>query len=197
MKDLKNNKNYSITTILIAINAVMFTMQSLIPKFTDTFIMYPISSSNHHFYQYLTSFFLHDGAIHIVLNMIVLYMFGNLVEQKMKSYKYITIYLLSGILVDVILYAVFRYENLSLGASGAIFSIVVIFSLLYPNEKLWLFFIFPIKAKYIYLLIIIEVLLAIFRMDGDNVGHEAHVIGALLGYLFYLLFNLRKNYYQY
>src|SRR5579862_9680790 len=77
------------------------------------------------------------------------------------------------------------YHTPVVGASGAIFGLLVAFGMLYPNMELFLFFIpIPIKAKYIVPgYILIEIWLGIGQYDGDNVAHFAHLGGALLGFL--------------
>ncbi|HVV55430.1 MAG TPA: rhomboid family intramembrane serine protease, partial [Mucilaginibacter sp.] len=80
------------------------------------------------------------------------------------------------------------------GASGAIFGLLVAFGMLYPNMELLLFFIpIPIKAKYIIPgYIILEIWLGISQYGGDNVAHFAHLGGALLGFVMVKLWHLQR-----
>lgn len=81
------------------------------------------------------------------------------------------------------------------GASGAIFGILIAFGLLYPNAELMiLFFPVPVKAKYIIpVYIVIELFLGVQRYAGDSVAHFAHLGGALIGFLLIKIWGLRRN----
>jgi rhomboid-like protein len=86
------------------------------------------------------------------------------------------------------------YNTPVVGASGAIFGLLVVFGMLYPNMELFLFFIpVPIKAKYIVpVYIVIELWLGIGQYGGDNVAHFAHLGGALLGFIMVKIWRLQK-----
>ena len=90
------------------------------------------------------------------------------------------------------LYAI--YNGPLVGASGAIFGLLVVFGMLYPNMEMYLFFIpIPIKAKYIVPgYILIEIWLGIGQYGGDNVAHFAHLGGALLGFIMVKLWRLQR-----
>lgn len=87
------------------------------------------------------------------------------------------------------------YNAPMVGASGAIFGILIAFGLLYPNAELMiLFFPVPVKAKYIIpVYIVIELFLGVQRYAGDSVAHFAHLGGALIGFLLIKIWGLRRN----
>ncbi|MGN6641095.1 MAG: rhomboid family intramembrane serine protease [Mucilaginibacter sp.] len=86
------------------------------------------------------------------------------------------------------------YNTPVLGASGAIFGILVAFGMLYPNMELFIFFIpIPVKAKYIVpVYILIEIWLGVSQYGGDNVAHFAHLGGALFGFIMIKIWNIRR-----
>ncbi|MBE9584994.1 rhomboid family intramembrane serine protease [Mucilaginibacter sp. JRF] len=87
------------------------------------------------------------------------------------------------------------YHGPMVGASGAIFGVLIAFGLLYPNAELMIMFIpVPVKAKYIIpVYIVIEVFLGVARFAGDSVAHFAHLGGALIGFGLIKLWGLRRN----
>ena len=121
--------------------------------------------------------------------MLALLSFGPFVEKFLGEKKFVTFYLLCGIGSALLHMSLTNNVNIPMvGASGAIFGLATVFSIIHPNEKLYVFFIpIGIKAKYIIsVLIIIEVLLGLFS-TSDGIGHWAHVGGALTGILLYFI----------
>ncbi len=146
-----------------------------------------------HFYiwQLITYQFMHGGFAHIFFNMFALWMFGVEVEYFMGSRKFIYFYLLCGVVAGIfqlVLPPLFG-EALAptIGASGAIFGVLVAFAMLFPDRYIFLYFLIPIKAKY---LIPIFILMELYFADtgGGNIAHLAHLGGALAGFL-YLVFD--------
>ena len=91
------------------------------------------------------------------------------------------------------------YLTPMVGASGAIFGVLVAFAMLYPNLEMYIMFIpVPIKAKYIIpIYIVIELFLGVARFKGDSVAHYAHLGGALIGFILVKLWKNKNNYYDY
>jgi len=155
----------------------------------DYLALYPITSTNFYFYQPITHLFMHGGFAHIFFNMFALLSFGPEVENNLGSRKFLLFYLIMGF------GAAIAQMSLSvgamIGASGAIFGLLVYFTLLNPEAQMGIFFL-PIsfKAKnLLYFFLIVEVVSALFFHDG--VGHFAHLGGALTGYI---LFKLENKY---
>lgn len=91
------------------------------------------------------------------------------------------------------------YTTPMVGASGAIFGLLVAFGMLYPNVEMYIMFIpVPVKAKYIIpVYIIIELFLGVARFQGDSIAHYAHLGGALLGFILVKLWKDKNTYYDY
>lgn len=138
-------------------------------------------------WQLVTYMFLHEGVFHILFNMLALWMFGSTLESDWGTRRFLKYYFLCGVgagLCDIALNAYLGNWNTStLGASGAVFGLLLAFGLLYPNAPI-IFFIFPIKAKYLVMIYGAIALLGVIG-PGNGVSHIAHLGGMVFGY-FYL-----------
>lgn len=156
--------------------------------FYETFALYPPGTPNFEIYQFITYMFLHSGILHIVFNMLALVSFGYITEYHFGRDKFILFYLLSGI-GSTLLHLLLTNSQLPMvGASGAIYGIMVVSALVSPDEKVNIFPI-PIGIKLKYLMSVlfgIEILLGI-SSTTDGVAHFAHIGGGLTGILFYLI----------
>ncbi|WP_461448866.1 rhomboid family intramembrane serine protease [Mucilaginibacter sp.] len=176
-------------------------------------------------WQIITYMFLHAGWEHIFFNMFALFSFGPIVEYSIGSKKFFNLYFICGIgaiLIQLLVQGIqvyhlvghftlpstFQtddagliskikeiYSSPTLGASGAIFGVLIAFGMLYPNMELMIMFIpVPIKAKYIIpVYILIELTLGVGRFGGDNVAHFAHLGGALIAFILIKIWGLGKT----
>jgi len=174
-------------------------------------------------WQPITYMFLHGDEWHIIFNMFALYSFGSIIEYNMGSKRFVMFYFLCGLgglmgqwLVQAVeVYNLIGgltipidinpptaeaarklgevYYSSMVGASGAIFGVLVAFGMLYPNAELMIMFIpVPVKAKYIIpIYIIIELTLGVGQFNGDNVAHFAHLGGAVLGFILIKMWRLQ------
>ena len=139
-----------------------------------------ITSPNFHWYQLITAMFVHGGIFHIFGNMLALLSLGSTVEDTMSTKRFVGYYLLCG-LIGGILQSCFSIGP-AVGASGAIWGIVMMFAFIAPNTQLSLFFLpIGIKAKYLIgFLFMIEVICTLLG-SRDGIGHFAHLGGAITG----------------
>lgn len=164
--------------------------------------------------QLITYMFLHSNAgfSHLFFNMFALWMFGMMVENVWGARRFLTYYLVTGIgagIVHIIyLWIVIASEGYSLsdfagypnlpsvvGASGAIYGVLVAYGYLFPNSYVNIYFFIPVKAKY-FVLILIGIDLVFGFTGSDNVAHFAHLGGALVGFL-WLVLGRYKSYRNY
>ena len=167
-----------------------------------------------------------NGIMHIFGNMFGLWMFGSLLEEYMGPKRFLTFYIISGLGAAVCHLTVLYFENIqltnliqqlpayeqmkyeaglarrlneaTLGASGAVFGCLAAFAYLFPNMPIYLYFLFPIKAKWLVLFYtVFELYAGIRRSAGDNIAHFAHLGGALAGFLFVYFWkkNNRRRFY--
>jgi membrane associated rhomboid family serine protease len=168
-------------------------------------------ASNFHVYQFLTYMFLHGGFTHILFNMFALWMFGSVIERVWGPKKFLFYYIVcgvgAGIMQEMVQYvnyvvqglAAYEYVNMggaqismdsyinmwtTIGASGAVYGILLAFGMIFPNERLFIIpFPFPIKAKWLIVGYIAIELFSALSGPGDGVAHMAHLGGMLFGFL--------------
>lgn len=148
-------------------------------------------------WQFVTYMFLHDvtSFFHLLFNMFILMMCGIPIEQAWGGKKFLIYYFFTGIGAGICIFAMNYFTgNLyvsTLGASGSVFGILLAFGILYPDVEFLLFFIIPIKAKYMVVLYgIVEFVLTIMP-SSDNISHIGHVGGLIFGLIYFLF--MRKH----
>lgn len=134
-------------------------------------------------WQPLTYMFVHGGFFHLLFNMFVLWMFGGEIERMWGSSEFLRYYVLCGLGAAALSFMGF-YDRTVVGASGAVFGILIAFGMLFPNRYIFLWFLIPIKAKYLVGgLAVIEILAGISGRGG-SVAHLAHVGGMVVGFAY-------------
>jgi membrane associated rhomboid family serine protease len=160
------------------------------------FALNPLSSdSSFYFWQLLTYQFMHANLSHIFFNMLMLWMFGIEIEHIMGSKKFLIFYLVCGLgagIFQLILPAFFS-ENVgyTIGASGAVYGVMLAFAIYFPDRYVFLYFLIPIKTKYLMaILVVVE-----FMSVGNQsmIAHFAHIGGVLTG-LIYILLDRRNEF---
>ncbi len=172
---------------IIIINVVIFFVQQFIPLtryFGFTPGSYFSEDFPNGFYKPLTYMFLHGGLMHILFNMLILWMFGTEFERMWGSRRFVRFYLLSGLggaLFSLILD--FNSYVPIIGASGAIFGVMAAYWRYFPERKIYLYFVIPIKIRYAIPGILLIPMLWSFVSPGSNVAYFAHLGGAVIGFL--------------
>jgi membrane associated rhomboid family serine protease len=138
-------------------------------------------------FQLVTYLFLHGGITHILFNMLALWMFGVPLEHDWGTRRFLKYYFYCGIaagVCDVAVNAMLGVWNThTIGASGAIFGLLLAYGVLYPDQTVLMGFLFPIKAKYMVMIYGgIELLLSIGPNSG--VSSVAHLGGMAFGYVY-------------
>lgn len=140
-------------------------------------------------WQFLTHMFLHGGVWHLAINMFMLWMFGRELESIWGEKGFLRYYLVCGIGGGVATY-LFTMNSpvITIGASGAIFGILVAYAVIYPDRMitLLLFFFLPltIKAKHLVMIFAGIELLQCISGAADGIGHFAHLGGGVVGYIY-------------
>jgi len=175
---------------LIIINVIFYVATFYIfntNTMFETFALFYPTNPHFKIWQVVTHMFMHGGLMHIGFNMYALWAFGTPLEQMWGRNKFLFFYFSAGLGAAGI-YTLANYFNqdynaVAVGASGAIYGVLVAFGMAFPNAKLGLiFFPIPIAAKYFIPLLILSDL--IFGFTGNsNIAHFAHVGGALTGFL--------------
>lgn len=171
--------------------------------------------------QLFTYMFMHSGFDHIFFNMFAVWMFGRVLEQVWGPKRFLFYYILCGVgaglvqeLVQYIHYVteLSAYDSVNIGgtiipmkeylnymttvgASGAVYAILLAFGMLFPNNSIFIFPLpFPIKAKYFVIgYAVIELILGISNNAGDNVAHFAHLGGMIFGFILIMYWKKKNN----
>lgn len=200
---------------LIIINILVFVFSQLQPQLFYGYLAgYFVLSEQFLPWQIVTHMFMHGGLLHIFVNMYALFLFGTALERVWGSKNFLIYYMFCGIGAFFLHEFVFYYElsgfarergvalsqiDLSghyvVGASGAVFGILLGFGLLFPNTELMLLFPpIPIKAKWFVMIYgALEIYLAIQNRPGDQVAHFAHIGGMLFGYILIKIWQKRRD----
>lgn len=136
-------------------------------------------------WQPVTYLFIHGDFLHLLFNMLALWMFGRTLEGTWGTRRFLNYYFICGVSAGlcVVLANILLGESArTIGASGSIFGLLLAFGVLFPRATV-IFFIFPIEARW---LVIIYAAIAFFGMMGpqQGVSHVAHLGGMLFGYLY-------------
>jgi membrane associated rhomboid family serine protease len=138
-------------------------------------------------WQLVTYMFMHGGFLHLFFNMLALWMFGMELENSWGSRKFLIFYMLCGIgagVANMIVSIPLELTAPTVGASGAVFGIMIAFAMLFPDRPIYLYFLFPVRAKYLIAVWIgLELLLGVTG-SSDGVAHFAHLGGAAVGFLY-------------
>ena len=180
---------------LIALNVVFFLFTQGSDRMGLLLAFQPRLVLRLEVWRLVTYMFVHGSFVHLLFNMWGLYLFGRLLEGELGSWRFLILYFVSGI-IGALLWSVFNFNRnaILIGASGAIFGVVVATAMAFPDMRIMLLIPpIPMKLKtFCWVYIIIEVLEALF--STSSVAHLAHLGGALGGFLFINSLKNRNRY---
>jgi rhomboid family protein len=215
---------------LVILNALIFFAQltfenSGTVRLENMFALHDVHSVFFRPHQLITYMFMHGSWMHIIFNMLAVWMFGSQLENFWGSKRFLIFYMATGIGAgllhlgilyfqmepvmdafnmidpaqqqDLLINPMFKPNIATVGASGAVFGCLAAYGYLFPNNIILVYF-FPVKAKFLVIgYAAMELYLGIQNSAGDNVAHWAHLGGALVGIILVLLWNKtnRKQFY--
>ena len=187
-------KNLLIINLIAFIATYVFQLRGI--DLADIGGLHFFMASNFQLYQLVTYLFLHASFMHILSNMFGLWMFGCVIENVWGPKKFLFYYITCGIgagLLQETFGSVLTYGAqyasalnawTTIGASGAVYAVILAFGMTFPNERLFIIpFPFPIKAKWFVLGYVAIEFFSALGSSGDGVAHTAHLGGMLFGYL--------------
>lgn len=205
---------------LLILNIGLFFLTSILSEdfWLQTFAFFnpiligneDLLNPNFKIWQPLTYMFFHGGFSHLLGNMFALFIFGSNIEYYMGSQRFLQYYLFTGIGAALLYAGINSLEMQTLGvdsepywymastpmigASGAVFGLLIAFGMLFPNIELYLLFIpFPIKAKYFVTFYGLYELYLGSTQTQSSVAHFAHVGGLIAGFILLQFFGFKKR----
>ncbi|MCR5049949.1 MAG: rhomboid family intramembrane serine protease [Paludibacteraceae bacterium] len=208
-----------VTRYLLIANLIIFLLSAILERdyagllngldLNDICGLHYMSASSFHWWQPFTYMFLHANFTHIFCNMFAVLIFGPLIEREWGGRRFLVYYLVCGLGAaaaqegvwalmlsnlsshySAISVANYANQLTTIGASGAVFGILLAFGWLFPDEKIYLYFILPMRARtFVILYALIELFAGLGSVAGtssDNVAHFAHLGGLIFGYLLIL-----------
>jgi membrane associated rhomboid family serine protease len=190
---------------LMIIMGAVFLFQMLVGGWMEFyFALIPILVWKKYFlWQLFTYIFLHGGFSHILFNLLALWWFGGELENYWGSKKFLIYFLFCGIGAGIctVLFTPDIYQrNPVIGASGAIYGILLAFAWLFPNRPILIYFLFPIPAKYMVIIFGLIEFLSSMGGSGGGIAHLTHLGGLVFGF-FYMAYpmvrqKIRREYYK-
>lgn len=141
-------------------------------------------------WQFFTYSFLHSGIFHILFNMLILWSLGSELESRWGAQTFIAYYFVCALGAALLYGAIslvglgFRLEIPLIGASGAIYGLLLAYGILFGDRVMYFFMVFPMPAKYFVMILGAVEFISSISSGGDGVAHTAHLGGMLTGFLF-------------
>lgn len=151
--------------------------------------LWPIDS-NFWPWQLATYMFMHGGFVHLLFNMFALWMFGMELENTWGAKKFLTYYLLCGVgagISNLFIGPLFGPSAPTVGASGAVYGVLIAFGMIFPDRPIFVYFLLPIRARYFVILYIVLELYAGITGTADGIAHFAHLGGAAVGFVYLMI----------
>ncbi len=175
---------YPIVSTLLALNIIIYLVTS-IPEIGDQLfnvgIGFNLLISEGEYWRLVTPMFLHASLLHLLFNMFSLFLFGPELEQIAGKARFLTIYLLAGLVGNIATYLMYDWNYMSVGASGAIYGILGAFGALvyYTRNAL------PQLKQIIVPIIVIGVIMTFIQ---SNINVTAHIAGLITGFILGLIY---------
>ena len=185
-------KLYNAAFVIIGLNILVFLINNLVPKSLDYMVLSPRYVIQYRWYwQFVTYMFTHGSIRHILFNMLGLFFFGSQVERRMGSHEFLLFYLSSGILAGIFSFFVYRatgnYNVYLLGASGAVYAVLLAYATYFPGSTIYIMGIIPVKAP---ILVLIFTAIAVFSQVlgySSAVAHLTHLAGFGFAFIYFVL----------
>lgn len=144
-------------------------------------------------WQLVTYIFLHGGIFHLFINMFILWMFGSFMERVWGTKEFLKYFFITGIGAGLFWILLAGTNKPTVGASGAIYGLLLAYGLTFPNRYVFIFFLFPLRAKYAVILFGGIELFGTLGGRGGGIAHLAHLGGMLVGFIYLKVFPYLKN----
>ena len=180
---------------LIIANVVMFVPSFFAPAFVDNYfgLVPELVLTRGWLWQVATYAFVHADIVHILFNMLIVWMFGVALERRWGAAAFARFYMVCavGSAATVIGVSLLPYDGSramyvasTVGASGACYGLLMAWAVLFPTREILLFFVFPVQARYAVMIFGALAFFSGLSSGGGTVAHFAHLGGLVVGYLY-------------
>ena len=180
---------------LIIANVAVFVVSYFAPAFFQTYfgLVPELVLTRGWFWQIGTYAFVHADAIHILFNMLIVWMFGVDLERRWGASGFVKFYMVSatGAAATVLAVSLLPFHGSramylasTVGASGACYGLLMAWAVLFPTREILLFFVFPVQVRYAVLIFGALAFFSGLSSGGGTVAHFAHLGGLIAGYLY-------------
>ncbi len=189
---------YNVTLILIAINVLVFFLNYVAERTVVVYLtMSPMLVVRNGFiWQFVTYMFVHGGITHILFNMLGLFFFGSVLERRLGSNEFLMFYLVSGVLAGVFSFILYWLSGSTrvflLGASGAVYAVLLAYATYFPDSRIYIMGILPVRAPVLVLGFTAIALFSQVFSVSSGVAHLTHLAGFGVAFL-YLVMRLSIN----
>lgn len=174
---------------LLIANVAMFVVSMAAPAVTNALVLVPAFIPMRP-WTVVTYAFLHGGFLHLLFNMIVLYFFGPRLESRLGGNRFLGLYFVSAI-VAALASLLTPYVPI-VGASGAVFGVLLGFAKYWPHDRIYIYGVLPIEARWLIIILAAWSVVAGVR-GGGNIAHFAHLGGLVGGWLYLKILERRTG----
>lgn len=171
---------------LIAVNVAVYLLQVATGDWlVREFGLIPALVQRGELWRLFTYQFLHGGVFHLLINMFALWMFGSELAPRWGAGFFLRYYFLCAV-GGGILFTLARLGTWvpSVGASGGIYGILMAYAIWFPNRQVYLYFVLPIRVRYVIVFLILLEALQAIESSGTGIAHTAHLGGMAFGYAY-------------
>jgi len=178
---------------LIGANVAMFLVQFVAPVVTDVLGLRPIFVVRYFWiWQVATYMFLHGGVFHLVFNMLALWMFGSELEDRWRTRFFLKFYFVTGVGAGIltVLFSLLPFgpsqqllRSNVIGASGAIYGLLLAYAMYFPERQVYMYFVFPIPVR-VFVAIIGAIAFLSSLGDSSGVASATHLGGLAIAYVY-------------
>ena len=180
---------FGVAFFLLGCNLLFFLLTSVKPQLQYQLGLIPSSVVYlHSFWQFVTYMFIHGSFQHLLFNMLTLLLVGVALEKAIGSKEFLLFYLVDGILSGVISFLIYLATGqmyvVLIGASGALYGVLFLFSVVYPNTRFFVFGLIPVPAPLLILIYAGIEIFSEFSGRSGSVAHLTHLAGFLVAWLY-------------
>jgi membrane associated rhomboid family serine protease len=168
---------------LLIANGVVYLIQMLTQHQVTNYLAFVPAYTLVQPWTLLTYMFAHGSFMHLLFNMLGLFFFGPPLEARWGSREFLKYYLICGLGGAALSFA-FAFGSPIIGASAAVYGVMLGFALNWPDQPIYIWAIFPVPAKYLVMFLAVMSFLSMTGNRGDNIAHAAHLGGFAAGFLY-------------